>query len=374
MYRLHTLDIYFWTKEDALSFVNGIRRVLPQHQITIQDEPVAPPAHTDAMSPVVQKLENVAIMDPSYQDGRTKDSRTTTSSIAGPPMSALPNSQEASHFSPLGFKPTPPPAQEPAVFAPLAYNPAAPAAPEAIQHREKTPPPEDGAANPLVAAATSDQGQTYGVPFQQPGSYPGPPSSQPQSQQGYFPGQPGPSSAAPPVASPPHQPQSPYAQHFQHSFAAPPTVPTSNPPAYKPQASPHIPVTQFANYPGSPGISSGAPTPGIYSPGFGSPQQPAQNPSAVASGGYNPGAPPPGGFAQYNYGQGTAQQAALSHTQPLMTDYSVHQQVYRPTTNEASTQHHEKPAKAPTGKLEQRASQLERGMTGLFKKLEKKIG
>ena len=113
-YRLHTLDIYFWTKEDALSFLNGIRRVLPQQQITVQDEPVAPPAHATAMSPVVQKLESVAITDPSYQQGRTRDSRTT--GFAGPPLSALPNAQEASNFTPLGFKPTPPLARRAGCF------------------------------------------------------------------------------------------------------------------------------------------------------------------------------------------------------------------------------------------------------------------
>ena len=153
MYRLHTVDVYFWTKEDALHFVNAVRRVLPQHQIAIQDEPVAPAPHVDDMSPIVQKLENVAITDPSYQQGRTRDSRTTTTVFPGPPISATPQSQEASNF------------------APLAYNPAAPAAPEAIQHREKTPPPDDGAPNPLVAAATSDHGQTYGVPFQNLGGF-----------------------------------------------------------------------------------------------------------------------------------------------------------------------------------------------------------
>lgn len=379
MYRLHTLDIYFWTKEDALSFVNGIRRVLPQHQITIQDEPVAPPAHADLMSPVVQKLENVAITDPSYQQGRTRDSRATTGgSFAGPPMSALPNSQEASNFSPHGFKATPSPAQtqapahEPATFAPMAYNPAAPAAPETIQHREKTPPPEDGARNPLVAAAASDHGQTYGIPFQQPGGFSGPPQS--QSQPGYFPGPPSAvshASQSPPV-------QSPYAQHFQNQFAAPPTTASNMPapPAYKAQPSPHIPVTQFANYPTSAGISSGMTTPGIHSPGLAASHSvPGYNPSAAAAttGGFNPGPPPPDGFAKFNYNQGNTTQS-LSGTQPLSTDYSIHQQVYRPTENESSTKHNEKPAKAPSGKLEQRAGQLERGMTGLLKKLEKKIG
>jgi hypothetical protein len=148
MYKLHTVDIYFWTKEGALQFVNVVRRVLPQHKVAIQDEPIAPASHIDDMSPVMQELENVAITDPSYQQGRTRDLRTTTAAFPDPPISATAQSYEASNFTPL------------------AYNPAAPAAPEAIKHREKTPPPEDGAPNPLVAAAASEQGQTYGVPFQ----------------------------------------------------------------------------------------------------------------------------------------------------------------------------------------------------------------
>jgi len=335
------------------------------------------------MSPVVQKLENVAITDPSYQQGQTRSSRTDTGvSFAGPPMSALPNNQESTNFNPPAFESTPLPTHEPVpepeTFAPLAYNPAAPAAPETIRHREKTPPPEDGALNPLMTAAASDHGQTYGIPIQQPGGLSGP-SSQPQSQQSYFPGPPGP--PAPPTVSPPAQ--SPYSQHFQNSFAGPPSAPLNmpGPPAYKAQPSPHIPVTQFAKYPTSPGLSSGLTTPGIYSPSFASPQ-PTQttnyHPNAASAnvGGHNPG-PPPGGFAQYNYAQNsTAHESTtkLSNTQPLSTDYAVHQQVYRPTETEASVKHNEKPLKAPTGKFEARAGQLERGMTGLFKKLEKKIG
>lgn len=368
MYRLHTVDIYFWTKEDALHFVNGLRRMLPQHQIAISDEPVAPAPHADDMSPVVQKLENVAITDPSYQQGQTRSSRTTTAALPGPPISATPQSQEASNF------------------VPMAYNPAAPAAPEVIQHREKTPPPEDGAANPLVAAATSDHGQTYGVPFQQPGfpgGFSGPPS-QPAPQQSYFSGAPAApatyaanaGNAAPTAALPPPQPlaaQSPYAQHFQHSFAPPPTAPTSTsspyasppqnpapgPPAYSQQPQ-HIPVTQYANYPGSPGMSPGMTTPGVTSPGFPSP------------GIYSPAAPP-GGFAQFNY---TKSNPAMSGAKPLMSDYSMHQQVYRPTENEASIKHNNpiKQMKPPRGKLEERAGQLEKGVGGFLKKLEKKIG
>lgn len=366
MYRLHTLDIYFWTKEDALQFVNGIRRVLPQNRIAIEDEPVAPPAHADAMSPVVQQLENVAISDPSYQQGRTRDSRGYT----GPPLSAVPGSQEASNFNPQVHQPTPvsqPP--PPATFAPLAYNPAAPAAPEAIRHREKTPPPEDGAANPLMVAATSEHGQTYGVPFQQPGGYGGPPSHQPQPSGSYFPGLPGP--PPPPQAQQPTPPsvQSPYAHHFQNQFAPPPTGNMPAPPAYKAQPSPHIPVNQFANYPSSPGIASGMTTPGIYSPGLTSPglvSPGLQSPGFPAPGPYTPGVPPPpGGFAQYNYSQ-------VSNTAPLMTDYSIHSQVYRPTEGEVA--HKIKPTKPPAGKFEQRAGQVEKRVTGLFKKIEKKYG
>ena len=55
-----------------------------------------------------------------------------------------------------------------------------------------------------------------------------------------------------------------------------------------------------------------------------------------------------------------------------MTDYSIHSQVYRPTENEANSHH--KPSKPPAGKLEQKAGHIERGVTGLLKKLEKKIG
>ena len=355
MYKLHTVDIYFWTKEDAIHFLTAVRRVQPQHQIAIQDEPAAPAAHVDDMSPVVQKLENVAITDPSYQQGRTRDSRTTTRAFPGPPISATPQSQEASNF------------------VPLAYNPAAPAAPETIQHREKTPPSEDGAANPLVAAATADHGQTYGVPFQNPGGFSGPPS-QPLRQQSYFPGPPTDQAVASPPSQVPSAPtvQSPYAGHFQHSFAPPPTAPTSNsspyasvpvnsppgPPAYTPhQQQAHIPVTQYANYPDSPGIPPGMTTPGIGSPGFQSP------------GIYSPAAPP-GGFAQYNYAPNST---AMSGTKPLMSDYSIHQQVYRPTENEVNMKHN-KPMKPPRGRLEAGAGSVESRVTGFLKRIEKKVG
>ncbi|KAG9243754.1 hypothetical protein BJ878DRAFT_480801 [Calycina marina] len=367
MYRLHTVDLYFWIKEDALKFVSSVRRVLPQHQISIEDEPVAalasdstPLPHTDVMSPVVQKLECAVISDPSYQQGQTQDSRATSASFPGPPVSAA----YSDHTPPA---PTPPQTQ-PVAFVPIAYNPAAPAAPEAIKHREKTPPPADGATNPLVAATAQDHGQTYGGGFQQRfGGFSGRPTS--QTQASYFPSQSaplGPPGIPPPVQAQTQQVQSPHAQHFQNSFSPPPTAPINtvqSPPAYKADPSP-----QFANYPGSPGLSSPMTSPAIYSPGFAPSHQPTP-------GAYNPAAsPPPGGFAQYSYG---ASNTSLSNTPAMQTQYSVHQQVYRPTEAEAGTKHHEKPkpaGKAPSGKFEQRAGQLEKGMTGLFRKLEKKIG
>lgn len=303
------------------------------------------------MSPIVQKLESVAISDPSYQDGKTRDSRGM--SFPGRPA-ASPVSQEPS-------------------FLPMAYNPAAPAAPEVILHREKTPPPEDGAGNPLVAAAVSDHGishsqsfggtPTYniggfsGPPVQTPSSatgqnfggtysaagFSGPPVQTPTQQQSYFPGSPAPASA--PVSSTSQSqvatPQSPYAQYFQNSFAGPPTAASQD--------------SIYAQPPPPPSTA---------------PPQPS----------YTTAAPPPGGFAQYQYNSNTTSssraESGLSNTKPLMTDYSIHQEVYRPTQMEATRK--AKPVKVreggPRGKLEDRAEKLERGMGSIFKKLERKIG
>ena len=349
MYKLHSLEIYFWAKEDALVFVNAVRRMLPIQQVTVLDEPVTPAPHREPMSPVVQKLENVAVTDPSYQHGQTKNSQTSSLPFfAGPPVST-----------------TPPKTEEPVSFAPMAYNPAAPAAPEAIKHREKTPPPEDGAGNPLVAAATADH---YG---QQPG-FPGPPSQHP-SQVGYFPqtGVPGPPSNRPPTSST----QSPFAHHFQNQFAAPPTQPTSSSPyAQQPAASPpqsqpgFQQQQQFTSFPLSSTTPSSVSSPGAYSQASPTPQHDPNTYTPPAGQG------PPGGYASFNYAT-----APSSSTKPMQTQYGIHDQIYRPTEIESSIKHNEKPIastgpKPPQGKLEARASKLEKGVGGLFKKLEKKYG
>ena len=124
-YKLHSLEIYFWKQQDALSFVNGIRRVLPPSQCEILDEPAPPPLHPAEVSAVVQQLERAAIAD----NHSSPQQHNGASYFPGPPISAVSD----------GSPPPPPPA----AFVPMAYNPAAPAAPEQVRHREKTPPPED---------------------------------------------------------------------------------------------------------------------------------------------------------------------------------------------------------------------------------------
>ncbi|KAJ3508543.1 hypothetical protein NM208_g15807 [Fusarium decemcellulare] len=57
-YKLHSLDIYFWTQQDALQFVNGVRRVVPPSLVEVLDEP-GPPPQPAPMSSVVQQLENL---------------------------------------------------------------------------------------------------------------------------------------------------------------------------------------------------------------------------------------------------------------------------------------------------------------------------
>lgn len=356
LYKLHTVDIYFWTKEDAISFVNSVRRILPSNQLNMIGEPAAPPPHSEAMSPIVQKLENVAISDPSYQQGRSRDSKVS-STFPGPP--------------PAPVKP-----EEPATnFSPMAYNPAAPAAPETIRHREKTPPPpEDGTANPLAMAAVNDQGQQFSNGYQQQlGSVP---SAIASPQGSYFPG----------------PPQSAANNYNQTPGSFPPPPPKSSPGNY--QQATYTPqqanfTTQYAQqnpqvgtFPGSPGFQQPLQSPGfqqpLQSPGF---QQPLQSPGFLqplrspgfASPTQYPGSippPPPGiqapasGFSNYSYSQ--------NQGVPLANDYSIHQQLYRPTEGEAITK--QKNLKEPRGKLEENAARLEKGVTGFLKKIEKKYG
>ncbi|KAI4908006.1 uncharacterized protein J4E92_011010 [Alternaria infectoria] len=329
MYRLHTVDLYFWTPEDASLFLDSIRRVLQPHQMQIVRNPNATPTHSehknDALSPVIARLESAAISHTS----RTP-SVSTTQSFPGPPTAPAPTS--------------PPPSEQPPNYAPMAYNPAAPAAPEPIAHREKTPPPPDANdGTGLGSAAVHDQhAAQYGNPLQA--------SFAPQPTSGaYFPGPPAPGQG---FTGPPSASQSP------PSFAPPPSAPppgqyngTPPPPAMKRTST--APVHQYANYPSSPGFPPAPQSPPAHSalpsPGF-PPQQ------------YQPMASP--GYAQYQYGStGTPPQGQ-----------NLHQQLYRPTENEAAVQDHENPnAPQRNSNIGKRVDKVEKGIGSFLKKLDKKF-
>ncbi|KKY22847.1 putative rna recognition motif-containing protein [Diplodia seriata] len=396
MFRLHTVDLYMWTENDANTLVSALQQILQPHQLRLLDAPSHKSRHSEhseSMSPVVKKLEQMAFSNPNQY---RSTSVSTTQSFPGPPT--MPASS-------LGESP-----QEPASYAPMAYNPAAPAAPEPIAHREKTPPPPDAESGTgLAAAAVHEDGAGhYGMQQQQlHGSYqqhqpymPGPPSAT----HGSFPPPPalGPTPTQLQRASttgsfPPPPPQNgtpPYSQ----SFAPPPTNPVTSPygqtptpthpsmqrqttmpagypgynnssPHQQPQYPPQQHQPQYANYPQSPGYAP------VQSPGLSSP---LQSPGAYAAAAPSPGMPPPGGFAQYSYGQPTGQPQQQSQADA----YAVHGQMYRPTEQEASVRGHDRPAQqqvaagpgaAGPGKFEQRVDRVEKGVSKFLKRLDKKL-
>lgn len=344
MYKLHTVDMYFWTPEDASLFLDSIRRVLQPHQMQITRNPNATPTHSehknDTFSPVIARLENAAISHTSRSP-----SISTTQSFPGPPSAPPPTS--------------PPASEQPPNYAPMAYNPAAPAAPEPIAHREKTPPPEDASdGTGLGASAVHDQhAAQYSNPLQA--------SFAPQPTSGaYFPGPPAPGQGftGPPgvqrtntAGSVPSAPQSP------PSFAPPPSAPplgqvnnTPPPPALSRTST--MPVQQYAsaNYSNSPGFPPAPQSPpahsAVPSPGF-PPQQ------------YQPMASP--GYSQFQYSSTAAQ---------VTQGQNIHQQVYRPTESEAAVHHHENPS-APqrNSNIGKRVDKVEKGIGSFLKKLDKKF-
>ncbi|KAF4121746.1 hypothetical protein GMORB2_1585 [Geosmithia morbida] len=337
-YKLHSLDVYFWTQQDALQFVNGVRRVLPPAQVEVLDEPV-PAAHQQPahMSDVVRKLETAAISDPQYNNGSLP-----------PPPPPLPQGAPPASTAPA----------QPANFAPMAYNPAAPAAPEAIQPREKTPPPDEDPLNPLAVAVAYDyqnQPFTPGFPHQ--------------------PAQVPPGLLSPGLLSP-GMPQSALA-----SPGLPPVQPGLQRTATMPAgamglASPGLASPYGAGFPG------GAPPPppplqSQLAPVHVGLQQPQQQPTPPVA---SPGLPPPpstAGFSNFSYVQ-QGQPAAVPATGGGHV-YAVHQQYYRPTADEAAAQgspmeNMYQPKQEARGKLEENAGRLERGMSGMLKKFEKKFG
>lgn len=378
-YKLDSLDIYFWTQKDALDFVNGIRRVLPTNQVDVQDEPGPPPVaqqqlhhhHQKDVSAVVQKLENAAISEHSIPPppAHTNNSNPSIPSFAPPPLSAVPTRNEDDPTSSTA---------SPASFAPMAYNPAAPAAPEQIRHREKTPPPEDGdLVNPLHARLAQDAN----TPFS-PGLVSGMPSNMSPLSPGIPPPQfhspPGaPSFPGPPLGSPGPPPQ---LQHQPNSFGAPTPTPmtpghpglqrSATMPVHSPAlASPYgggLPPQQI---PGTPSYTPTVPTyPQQHGQHAQQPQQQQQQhptpPPAMTSPGLPPA--PPGGFSNYSYT--TQHGGGHSANDP----YAIHQMAYRPTENEATSKY--VPKKEVRGRLEENAGRLEKGVTGMLKRFEKKFG
>ncbi|KAI9816026.1 MAG: hypothetical protein M1827_002018 [Pycnora praestabilis] len=382
MYPLHSLDMYFWTREDATDFLDSIKKAVPERQIKISDGPQAPPAHNEAMSPVVQMLENAAISDPAYHNGQSGNKGAPPAFIPPPPP---PPSQSQGNNGVQSSTVE----NQPASFAPLAYNPAAPAAPEKIMHREKTPPPPESAGGTgLVAAAYEDHNQAFQPPpMQHQVSFPPPPPGQSPQQQQYFSGPPQSANAFPPpppssmaLQQSPAPSASPYGQNQRvSSFASPSQDPNAglyghvspgpqSPPQQQGHASPYgqqpqqqyfqqqpQQSQQYSNYPQAAGQTP-LQSPGIQSPGIQSP------PLA-----------PVGGYSNYQYSQPQAQQQQGN-------GYGIHSQVYRPTETEVSSHGHvqSKPSAAGRGqnpgKLEARADKVEKGVNRFLKRLEKKIG
>ncbi|EOD51370.1 putative rna recognition motif-containing protein [Neofusicoccum parvum UCRNP2] len=67
MFKLHTVDLYMWTENDANTLVNSLQQVLQPHQLRILDAPTNKTRHSehsDSMSPVVKKLEQMAVTNP----------------------------------------------------------------------------------------------------------------------------------------------------------------------------------------------------------------------------------------------------------------------------------------------------------------------
>ncbi|EKV09514.1 hypothetical protein PDIG_61240 [Penicillium digitatum PHI26] len=342
------------------------------------------------MSSVVQQLETVAVSDPAYQNGQTRNSRSEPTSTAVPVPQATPQISS--------FPPPPPsgppvdqlcsagstPAEEkndPASFTPLPYNPAAPAAPEPIQYREKTPPPEDGISGTgLEAAVAADNGIPYTPPHQMMGGagvvggYASPPPSTPVLQY-----------AGPPVAAPPVFASPPPSAGLQHSNA----FSTAQPSVHSPGRPAPSYSQSFLAGQGGPQYNASRQGPMTFAPPpqdpnayiydqqvYGASQPPAQSPPQYQAG----VTAPVGGFSNYLYDQTRSQkQQQQQQHQRAGSEYDIHSQLYRPTEMEASSRYQKYAQKAMKNpgqrprKLEDTAERLEGGVNRFLKKLERRF-
>ena len=397
LFRLHTLDIYFWKAEDANSFVAAARKKLQPDQLEILDMPPNPAAHEKAMSPVVQQLENMAIQDPAYRNGQTRSSKPGSTAFSPPPSAAAP--EEAIRQET--------PKAHLAAFQPLAYNPASPAAPEPIKHREKTPPPVDSEAGTgLAAAAYQDHAQA----MSSPSPLSRPPYGHVQSSQGLISPQPAPShtssygSTSPPAYNV-NSPTSAQGQRTSSVSSFPPPPPQNG----RASASPYTPKPSLAPPTQSPAnttpqhsqqtITAFSPPPPPQDsnfPFYSQDNEPQESPATQILGNsyisgvrqplqhlqpqyadYTPpgheAQAPVGGYSSYQY----SQQPQHRQNHSPANDYDIHSQVYRPTEEETRSHKHKSSAAdsgPPTGRLEQQAGKVDKGVNRFFKKLEKKIG
>ncbi|KAL9598463.1 MAG: hypothetical protein Q9179_003905 [Wetmoreana sp. 5 TL-2023] len=395
LFRLHTLDIYFWTVADATSFINSVERLVEPQQLEMLDKPSAPAPHENLMSPVVQKLENVAIKDSARQNGKTHSSELAAPAFSPPPTASRGDRETAEPENPQSFKP-------------LAYNPAAPPAPEPIKHREKTPPPPEAETEGtgLSAAAYKDHQHAMSPPPHQGHSslsqHPYPSSahssvfSSPQPHGNPY-------NSPPPFAGLTGMSPVPHGGAGSISSLPPPPpqgVRTSS--VSSAHVSSRSPSTQV-NVPSSvtssqPAFSAPPRDPNAFHPGG---NQPLASPTAQILGNSYVGPPPQplqhlqpqyadyfasrpqhppqgqvqepvGGYSDYNYAQ-------PHHHHPHQHDsdqYDIHNQVYRPTEEESHHHKHHRPSDGgqPTGRVEQHAGKLDKGVNRFFKRLEKKIG
>ena len=349
LFRLHTLDIYFWTVDDAHTFLNHARETLRPSQMDIDLPP--PPAHPTQMSPVVQQLESVAITDPAYHNGQTRNSRPVSEAskqaVASPPPPPPPTAAKSPDEQ----------TQDPAAFAPLAYNPAAPAAPEKRTHREKTPPPEDADVGiGLSGAAGGHQSPHAASPFN------------PSPFSGHS------------VGSPPAHPGSPPSVS-SGGYVSTPHDPNAH--LYTPASSTTAAVSPSVGTPGTASTAAmDSPTAQILGAGGrpGQPQAPLAHVQPQYADYLSSRPAPPGGFANYNYAGGSGGGGA--HPASSTGDHALHSQVYRPTEEE----HYRPPRKSSAAaspnaeagagryQLEARAEKAEKKFNKFLKKVEKKIG
>ncbi|KAG6017699.1 hypothetical protein E4U43_000377 [Claviceps pusilla] len=329
----------------ALQFVNGVRRVLPPTQMEISDEPALQPG----MHSVIQSLEGMAFSDSQCR----KDSSSLDATSRNLPASAASvtsaSRRTSSHPPPPPPPPPPlPPPSQTARFVPMAYNPAAPAAPEPIKYREKTPPPDEDPLNPLAVAVAHDY-----------------------ERQPFSPAFPHQSQVLLGVTSPRLPPNAINNPAIPSYFSAPPRQQLS-------QRADTIPINASLASPGlNDSLGSGA-TPGstiLSLPTFSLPpaqptsfsHSPAQFSQQVPP---NRALPTPTGQTQ-SYSDNSSSRG--QHSSP---DYTIHQQFYKPTESELSGN---KPPQyqgrtEPRGVMGESTSRLERGVTGMLKKLEKKLG